>query len=280
MVSLVSSGAGALAAYPTAKVRRGHGVRASRWLLRIPQLSDGCPAGARHGPSSRRRREGADLVVIGSHCTGLDHLLGRLEAEGWSSRRSTSAAWAGSPPQARRVRHRRDPPARSESGVYNLPFLSPDLELIPGYRRMQGIVFRRATRASRAGRSRGRGRRARRRAMRHGQPQSRQRHADPDRSGCSMARDPPATGRSRNRTAPSPPRWRRAARTGAWRSARSRSLYDLGFLPLVVEHYDLVVPRARRDRAPIQRLIDLLTSEDGRELLRRLGFEPAVPPAG
>ena len=56
-------------------------------------------------------------------------------------------------------------------------------------------------------------------------------------------------------------------------------LYDLGFLPLVVEHYDLVVPRARRDRAPVQRLIDLLTSEDGRELLRGLGFEPAVPPA-
>ena len=55
---------------------------------------------------------------------------------------------------------------------------------------------------------------------------------------------------------------------------------DLGFLPLVVEHYDLVVPRARRDRAPVQRLIDLLTSEEGRELLRRLGFEPGVFPAG
>jgi hypothetical protein len=38
-----------------------------------------------------------------------------------------------------------------------------------------------------------------------------------------------------------------------------------------------VVPRARRDRAPVQRLIALLTSEEGRELLRRLGFEPAGP---
>ena len=57
-------------------------------------------------------------------------------------------------------------------------------------------------------------------------------------------------------------------------------LYDLGFLPLVTEHYDLVVPRARRDRAPVQRLIDLLMSEEGRELLRRLGFEPGVSPAG
>ena len=57
-------------------------------------------------------------------------------------------------------------------------------------------------------------------------------------------------------------------------------LYDLGFLPLVTEHYDLVVPRARRDRAPVRRLIDLLMSEEGRELLRRLGFEPGVSPAG
>jgi putative molybdopterin biosynthesis protein len=30
-----------------------------------------------------------------------------------------------------------------ESGKYNLPFLTPDLTLIPGYGRLQGIVFRR-----------------------------------------------------------------------------------------------------------------------------------------
>ncbi len=52
-------------------------------------------------------------------------------------------------------------------------------------------------------------------------------------------------------------------------------LYDLGFLPLVMEHYDLVVPRARRDRPPVQRLRALLTSETGRAALRGLGFEPA-----
>ena len=46
-------------------------------------------------------------------------------------------------------------------------------------------------------------------------------------------------------------------------------LYGLGFLPLVMEHYDLVVPRARRDRPPVQRLLALLTSEPGREALRQ-----------
>jgi putative molybdopterin biosynthesis protein len=52
-------------------------------------------------------------------------------------------------------------------------------------------------------------------------------------------------------------------------------LYDLAFLPLVMEHYDLVIPRARRDRPPVGCLRALLTSETGRDALRRLGFEPA-----
>ena len=46
----------------------------------------------------------------------------------------------------------------------------------------------------------------------------------------------------------------------------------------MTEHYDLVVPRARLDRAPVQRLLALLTSETGRQTLRRLGFEPATSP--
>ena len=48
------------------------------------------------------------------------------------------------------------------------------------------------------------------------------------------------------------------------------------FLPLVMEHYDLIVPRARLDRVPVQRLLALLTSQPNREALRRLGFEPAT----
>jgi putative molybdopterin biosynthesis protein len=55
-------------------------------------------------------------------------------------------------------------------------------------------------------------------------------------------------------------------------------LYDLAFLPLVMEHYDLVGPRARRDRAPVRRLLALLASDVGRQTLRRLGFEPATSP--
>ena len=30
----------------------------------------------------------------------------------------------------------------SETGEYNRPFLTPELDLVPGYRRLQGFVFR------------------------------------------------------------------------------------------------------------------------------------------
>jgi molybdate-binding protein len=52
----------------------------------------------------------------------------------------------------------------------------------------------------------------------------------------------------------------------------------LAFLPLVMEHYDLVIPRTRRDRSPVRRLLALLTSDIGRQTLQRLGFGPATSP--
>ena len=47
-----------------------------------------------------QRLEPADLVIIGSHCVGLDLIVGQLRDEGCAPRRCTSAAWAGSPPRS------------------------------------------------------------------------------------------------------------------------------------------------------------------------------------
>jgi len=54
--------------------------------------------------------------------------------------------------------------------------------------------------------------------------------------------------------------------------------YGLGFIPVQEERYDFVVPRARRERAPVQAFIALLQSAAAREALSRLGFrvDPAV----
>jgi putative molybdopterin biosynthesis protein len=85
----------------------------------------------------------ADVVVIGSHCLGLDLLLGRLRDRGFSAKVLAVGSTAGLE-SAKRGEcdlagvHLLDP----ATDVYNRPFLTPDLELIPGYGRLQGVVFR------------------------------------------------------------------------------------------------------------------------------------------
>lgn len=86
----------------------------------------------------------ADLVVIGSHCVGLDYLLSRLSERGFRAKFLAVGSTAGLE-AARRGEcdlagiHLLDP----VSGEYNRPYVSDDLELIRGYGRMQGVLHRR-----------------------------------------------------------------------------------------------------------------------------------------
>ncbi|MCE9552662.1 MAG: molybdopterin biosynthesis protein [Planctomycetes bacterium] len=86
----------------------------------------------------------ADLVVIGSHCVGLDYLLGLLEQQGITTRFLAVGSTTGLAAAERGECdiagiHLLDP----KTGEYNRPFLKPGLSLIRGYARKQGIVFRR-----------------------------------------------------------------------------------------------------------------------------------------
>ena len=68
----------------------------------------------------------ADLVVIGSHCIGLDYLLGELEQQGVRSKFLAVGSLAGLEAAKRGECdiagiHLLDP----ESGEYNRPFLTP-----------------------------------------------------------------------------------------------------------------------------------------------------------
>ena len=85
----------------------------------------------------------ADLVVIGSHCIALDFLLGELQRQGLRSKVLAVGSTAGLDAAKRGECdvagvHLLDP----KTNEYNRPFLTPSLELIPGYGRLQGIVFR------------------------------------------------------------------------------------------------------------------------------------------
>jgi putative molybdopterin biosynthesis protein len=90
-----------------------------------------------------RELEAADLVVIGSHCAGLDRIAGALGREGFTVKLLAVGSLGGLA-AARRGEcdvapiHLLDP----ETGRYNAPFLGAGLRLVPGYTRLQGVVTR------------------------------------------------------------------------------------------------------------------------------------------
>jgi len=86
----------------------------------------------------------ADLVVIGSHCIGLDYLLSALQDRGVRSKFLAVGSTAGLEAAKRgecdvASIHLLD----LKTGEYNQPFLTAALDLVPGYGRVQGVVFRR-----------------------------------------------------------------------------------------------------------------------------------------
>jgi putative molybdopterin biosynthesis protein len=85
----------------------------------------------------------ADLIVIGSHCVGLDAIASALSREGLrvkvmavGSQGGLAAAQRGECDVA--PIHLLDP----ASGEYNQPFLTDALRLVRGYTRLQGVVSR------------------------------------------------------------------------------------------------------------------------------------------
>ena len=88
----------------------------------------------------------ADLVAIGSHCVGLDFLLGLLAERGFAVKSIKVGSTAGLAALARGEGdvagiHLMD----EASGEYNLPFLPPGVGVLGGYGRRQGVAFRRGT---------------------------------------------------------------------------------------------------------------------------------------
>ncbi|MEE2665384.1 MAG: molybdopterin biosynthesis protein [Myxococcota bacterium] len=85
----------------------------------------------------------ADLVVIGSHCAGLDLIASALSREGLRVKLMAVGSQGGLDAASRgecdaAPMHLLDP----ETGVYNEPFLGEGLRLLRGYVRMQGVVTR------------------------------------------------------------------------------------------------------------------------------------------
>jgi len=145
LVGLVPEAGGGFAAYPMGK-GSGSVTAFSRadGFVRIPRNVELLEAGESVEVTLiGHELRVADLVVIGSHCAGLDLLASSLAREGFAlklmavgSQGGLAAAKRGECDVA--PIHLLD----AASGRYNEPFLTEGLTLVPGYGRMQGVVTR------------------------------------------------------------------------------------------------------------------------------------------
>jgi putative molybdopterin biosynthesis protein len=278
MASLAQGLAGAedgLVAWPLGK---GSGsvtaFGAADGFFAIPALDQGAEAGQALrvtliGQAARL----PELTIIGSHCVGLDAVLDLLAAEGLRAR-TLAVGSLGGLAAARRGEcdlapaHLLDP----KTGLYNTPFLAPGLRLVPGWRRLQGVVFRPGD-ARFAGRD--------------GKAAVAAAAADP---GCLMVNRNAGSGtrilldgllagarpaghanqpKSHNAVAAAVAQgradWGVAIETVA-------HAYGLGFLPLADEHYDFFLVEARAERPGVRAFLRLLESGESRAALAASGF--------
>ena len=214
----------------------------------------------------------ADLIVIGSHCVGLDFLLSQLQRRGITSKLLSVGSSAGLAAAKRGECdlagiHLLDP----GSGQYNRPFLSDSVDLIEGYGRSQGIVFRR-------GDARFEGRTALEiSAVTVGSEcvmVSRNQG-----SGTRILIDRLLAGEKPSGYAVQPSNHNAVAAAIAqgradWGMAIESvaRANNLGFLPYQEERYDFVVPKSRRDRPAVQEFIRLLSEDATIIRLVEFGF--------
>jgi putative molybdopterin biosynthesis protein len=218
-----------------------------------------------------RDLEPADLVVIGSHCVGLDYLLSRLSERGLRVKFLAVGSTAGLEAAKRGECdlagiHLLDP----ESGEYNRPYLTNQLELIRGYGRMQGVLHR-------PGDDRFDGRTA-----------TEAINAIKSDAACLMVNRNAGSGtrilidrllegarpagysyQVRNHQAVAAAVAQHRADWGVAIESVAEA-QGVGFLPLQAEQFDFVVPRARSQQPAIMALRELLKSPEVRERLAAL----------
>lgn len=277
MVSLAERGDG-LVAFPLGK---GSGsvtaFSQADGFFAIDALSDAAEAGSRQTVQLIGRLGIPDLVLAGSQDVGLDAVAGLMTDRGYTVRTLAIGSMGGLAALKRgecdlAPAHLLDP----KTGLYNTPFLSAGVSLVPGWRRRQGVVFRKgdarfegqtadAAIAAATGdanailvnRNSGSGTRILLDGLLKG--------ARP----AGYANQP----KSHNAVAAAVAQGR-----ADWGVAIEAvgDMYGLGFIPIADEHYDFFVSDARRNLPAVEAFLEILASREAQALLRRLGFTPSA----
>ncbi|MEZ6049859.1 MAG: molybdopterin biosynthesis protein [Planctomycetaceae bacterium] len=223
----------------------------------------------------------ADLYVVTSHCVGFDYLLSQVQSQGFTVKVMTIGS-TGALAAAKRGEcdiagiHLLD----AQSGEYNSPFITGNdaVELIPGYGRMQCLVFREGDERF-AGKS-----------------VSQAIQSAMSDSECRMVNRNPGSGtriltdqllreaygtergvpsgygvqvRSHNAVCAAVKDgradWGVAIETVA-------TTYGLSMISLQEERFDFVIPTARRERLAVRAFVELLEDAELRRQLEAMGF--------
>ena len=218
-----------------------------------------------------------DLVIMGSHDVALDVVVGELAGRGFSARTLAVGSLGG---VAAATRGQCDiAPVHlidSASGQYNVHLVTPGLSLAPGWRRMQGILFR-------PGDARFEGRSAHEAlkiVLADSTAAMVNRNAG---AGTRVLMDKLLDG-ARPPGYPNQPKSHNAVAAAIaqgradWGLAIEpvAKLYGLGFLPVSAEHYDFLIVDKRRERPAVQAFLAALREENVRKNIRALGMEPSA----
>jgi putative molybdopterin biosynthesis protein len=243
-------------------------------FLTIEALADRLPEGSRV-PVTLLSRDARlpDLTIMGSHCTGLEPVLSLLSERGIRARMVAIGSLGGL--QAAQRGECEIAPAHlfdAKSGAYNAPFLDDSLTLVEGWRRMQGVVFKKRDPRF-DGRSIGAAIAA---ALADANCHMVNRNQG---SGTRMLVDGLLKGaepagywnqpRSHNAVAAAIAQGR-----ADWGVAISSvaEAYGLGFIPLTEEHFDFIIPKARRQRSQVVAFLEACESGEVQNALQKMGF--------
>ncbi len=217
-----------------------------------------------------------DVVIMGSHDIALDVVVGALAERGFSARTLAVGSLGGVAAAMRgecdvAPVHLIDP----ATGKYNVHLVTPALTLVPGWRRMQGILFRPGDKrfegksaaealktiladasALMVNRNAGAGTRVLIDDLLKGTRPSG--YANQPKSHNAVA-----AAISQNRAD-----WGIAIEPVA-------KIYGLGFLPVAPEHYDFLLVESRRKRPEVQAFLAALRDNATRQRIAALGMQSA-----
>jgi putative molybdopterin biosynthesis protein len=277
LVSLIQ-GKGGTIAFPTGK---GSGSVTSfsqaDGFLEIDALASSLDAGSTAqvtliGSAARA----PDLVIMGSHDVALDAVVGALAERGFAARTLAVGSLGGVAAASRgecdvAPVHLIDP----DSGHYNVHLVMPGLSLVPGWRRMQGILFR-------PGDARFEGRSAQealKTILADTFALMVNRNAG---AGTRVLIDDLLKGARPAGYANQPKSHNAVAAAIAqhradWGIAIEpvAKLYGLGFLAVAPEHYDFLLVESRRERPAVQAFLEALRDPETRARISALGMRPA-----